>query len=107
MNSGIALETQQRVRATRERRALSSRLPRTGKVVISNETDPISCAVKNFSREGAVLGMSGWLGLPSVFFLYVEPDQIKAKCRIKSRRGSNVSIEFVELEENCRYSTSL
>ncbi|MEL7430654.1 MAG: hypothetical protein AAFN43_11730 [Pseudomonadota bacterium] len=86
----------------RGRAQLSARVPRMGKVVFSENSNPVHCAVKNFTQSHAVLTMSGWLGLPSTFVLFVEPDAIKAECRVIQRRGSNIKVEFTSITDGVR-----
>ncbi len=74
-----------------------------GKVIFNESAAPVACAVKEFSRNGAVLSMTGWLGVPSTFTLYVEPDSVRADCRIINRKGSKVQVEFIDLEDDVRY----
>lgn len=89
--------------ATKPKRALSQRVPRMGKVVFAENGNPVHCAVKNLSQTNATLTMTGWLGLPSSFILFVEPDSIRAQCRVLQRKGSNVDVEFTDVEEGVRY----
>ncbi len=98
-----AVEVKNTKRTPANRAKLNNRLPRIGRVVFNDESSAVHCAVKNFSSENAVLVMSGWMGLPSLFTLYVEPDSIRAQCRVISRKGSNIQVEFMELEEGVRY----
>ncbi len=73
-----------------------------GKVVFAEGGTPVHCAVKNFSESGAVLSMTGWMGLPSNFVLFVEPDTVRADCRVIQRKGSSISVEFTSVEEGVR-----
>ena len=57
-----------------QKKALSRRMPRMGKVVFGEHSAPVHCAVKELTGNSAVLTMTGWLGLPSNFTLFVEPD---------------------------------
>ena len=50
--------------------------------------------------------MSGWLGLPSSFTLYVEPDSIRATCKVVRSSGSNIEVLLSELEDNVRFRPS-
>jgi len=103
----LAEETTVTAKRRRNNRALlSKRMPRIGWVVFSQESGPVHCAVKEFSDKRAVLTMSGWLGLPSNFTLYVEPDSIRAQCRVVRCSGSNVEVAFSDMEENVRFRSS-
>ena len=86
-----------------QKRALSRRIPRMGKVIFGENSTPVHCAVKELAENTAVLTMTGWLGLPSNFTLFIEPDSIKADCRIILRKGSNIRVEFIQVEEGIRY----
>lgn len=97
----VAVESKKITPANRAK--LNNRLPRIGRVVFSDDNSAVHCAVKNFSEETAVLVMSGWMGLPSSFTLYVEPDSVRAQCRVINRKGSNIQVEFTEMEEGVRY----
>lgn len=85
------------------KKVLSSRIPRIGKVVFSEEGNPVHCTVREFSSRGATITMTGWLGLPSQFTLYVEPDSVRAQCTVLGRRGNNIEVEFSSVEENIRF----
>ncbi len=88
---------------SKQRRALSQRVPRMGKVIFAENGNPVDCSVRNLSQNKATLTMNGWLGLPSNFILFVEPDSIRAECRVLQRKGSNVDVEFTDVEEGVRY----
>ncbi|MDJ0613070.1 MAG: hypothetical protein QNJ29_05295 [Rhizobiaceae bacterium] len=77
-------------------------MPRMGKVVFCEGGAPVHCSVKDFSDSGAVLAMTGWMGLPSNFVLYVEPDTVRAECRVINRKGSSISVEFTNVEQGVR-----
>lgn len=99
-------ETSKRRKVTPNRNQLNKRLPRVGRVLFSPESSPVHCNVKNFTDEQATLTMSGWMGLPSNFTLYIEPDSIRTTCRVLSRKGSNIQVEFTEVEQGVRYRTA-
>ena len=83
---------------------LGKRLPRVGKVLFNENSSPVQCTVKHLESDAATLVMTGWLGLPSNFVLFVEPDSIRANCRVLSRKGSKIDVELLEVTEQCRYS---
>lgn len=89
------------------RSQLNKRLPRVGRVLFTADSSPVHCSVKNFTDEQAVLTMSGWMGLPSSFTLYIEPDSIRTQCRVIARKGSNIQVEFTEIEHGVRYSSAV
>lgn len=84
------------------RKSLNKRMPRMGKVVFAEGGTPVHCSVKDFSDNGAVLSMTGWMGLPSSFVLFVEPDTVRADCRVTKRKGSSISVEFTSVEHGIR-----
>ncbi|MBO6814202.1 MAG: PilZ domain-containing protein [Rhizobiaceae bacterium] len=86
-----------------KRSRLNKRIPRMGRVVFSDHDNAVHCTVKSFSDKGAILTMSGWLGLPSNFELYVEPDNIRASCSVSKRKGSNIEVAFTDVETDVRY----
>ena len=98
-----AEETTKRRKISINRSQLNKRLPRVGRVLFSPESAPVHCNVKNFTDNQATLTMSGWMGLPSSFILYIEPDSIRTHCRVLSRKGSNIQVEFTEVEQGIRY----
>lgn len=98
-----AEETTKRRIANTSRNPLNKRLPRVGRVLFSPESQPVHCNVKNFTDDQATLTMTGWMGLPSNFTLYIEPDSIRTNCRVLSRKGSNIQVEFTEVEQGVRY----
>lgn len=87
----------------KNKKLLAKRIPRMGKVVFSDNSNPVHCAVKNLTQSNAIITMTGWLGLPSNFTLFVEPDAIRADCRVIRRKGSNVEVEFTRVCEGERY----
>lgn len=89
------------------RSQLNKRLPRVGRVLFSPESAPVHCSVKNFTQENATLTMTGWMGLPSDFVMYIEPDSIRTNCRVISRKGSNIQVEFTQVEQGVRYRSNM
>ena len=96
-------QTAKRRKSPGNRNQLNKRLPRVGRVLFNPDSSPVHCNVKNFSDDQATLTMSGWMGLPSNFTLYIEPDSIRTECRVISRKGSNIQVEFTEVEQGVRY----
>ncbi len=102
-----AEETTKRRKISTSRNQLNKRLPRVGRVLFNPESSPVHCSVKNFTDSQATLTMSGWMGLPSDFTLYIEPDSIRTTCRVISRKGSNIQVEFTEVEQGVRYRSAV
>ena len=101
--ASITLEQNTRSRKTAK---LGKRLPRIGKVLFNENTSPVQCTVKHLEIDSATLIMTGWMGLPSNFVLYVEPDAIRANCRVLSRKGSKIDVELLDVTSESRYSAS-
>jgi len=76
-------------------------------VVFEGNADAVPCTVREFSKSSAVITMTGWLAMPSSFSLYVEPDSIRAQCRVIQRKGNNIQLEFTEVEERIRYRNGM
>ena len=72
-------------------------------LVVDGQNQGFHCNLREFSQDGAFLTVSGLMGIPDVFLLYVEPDSIKFECRVITRRGSAVQVEFTDTTENVRY----
>ena len=81
----------------------NSRIPRMGRVVFSEGGAPVHCAVRNFSEDRATITMNGWIGFPSEFKLFVEPDSVCAECRVIKRKGSTVEVDFTSVKYGMRY----
>lgn len=95
--------TRNPAQSSTKRKPLNKRVPRMGRVQFSENTAAVHCSVKDYSIHGAVLTMTGWMGLPSSFVLFVEPDAVRAECRVIRRRGSSVQVEFIAIEEGIRF----
>ncbi len=81
------------------RRMTNRRQQRLGYLLFDGQRSSVPCAVHEFSTRGAVLAASGWMGLPETFMLYVEPDCVRLTCRVTSKKGSTVRVEFEEWKE--------
>ncbi len=106
MNPSVEVTSSASRRRRNGKGLLNKRMPRIGWVVFSQDSNPVHCAVKEFSEERAILTMSGWLGLPSSFTLYVEPDSVRAQCKVVRSSGSNVEVSLAGIEENIRFRSS-
>ena len=51
-------------------RKRSARTERLGYILFDNQTATVPCRVREFSQEGAVLTMDGWMGVPGSFSLF-------------------------------------
>ena len=79
------------------------RANRLAYLVVDGQTQGFHCTLREFSEEGAHLTVSGLMGIPEQFYLYVEPDAIKFKCAVNMRKGNSVRVNFVEREHNVRF----
>lgn len=59
--------------------------------------------VKDISDQGAVVSMTGLLGIPEEFYLFIEPDGIKYGCSVVNTKGNTMSVSFKSKEENQRF----
>lgn len=76
-----------------------------GKVMFNGQDNAVHCTVREISDHHAVLTMNGWIGFPSEFTLYVEPDSLRASCKVTNRRGSTVEVSFSDVEYGERLKT--
>lgn len=67
---------------------------RLGYLIAGGQSIPVPCTVRDLGADTATLILGGWLGVPERFSLYVEPDGIRLECRIATRRGNAVTVEF-------------
>lgn len=72
-------------------------------LVVDGQNQGFHCSLREFSEEGAQLTVSGLMGIPDSFSLYVEPDSVKYECRVNLRKGNSVRVEFTSTTENMRY----
>ena len=80
-----------------------SRANRLAWLVVEGQTQGFHCQLREFSTEGAQLTVSGLMGIPDQFLLYIEPDSIRFTCKVMLRKGNSVKVSFAEREENVRY----
>ncbi|MGB7287731.1 MAG: hypothetical protein WBC71_12430 [Salaquimonas sp.] len=72
-------------------------------LVVEGQTQGFHCSLREFSTEGAQLTVSGLMGIPDQFSLYIEPDSIKLACSVILRKGNSVRVNFTNREENVRF----
>ena len=68
--------------------------PRLAFLTIEGQDKGLPCSLRDYTREGAVVTVSGWIGIPERFSLYVEPEGVRHQCRISARKGSAVRVIF-------------
>lgn len=74
-----------------------------GWLVVDGQTQGFHCNLREYGEAGAQLTVSGLLGIPDTFSLFVEPDSIRYACRVLRRKGNSVEVEFTEAALNNRY----
>lgn len=75
-------------------RLRSARTERLGYILFDNQTATVPCRVREFTQEGAVLTMDGWMGVPGSFSLFVDPENSKYTCKVISQRGNSARVSF-------------
>lgn len=83
--------------------AQSRRARRHGYLVVNGQNSGFPCMVKDLTDQGAVISLTGLLGVPDIFSLFIEPDGIKYGCSVTGTRGNTISVSFSSKEENQRY----
>lgn len=63
-------------------------------MVIDGDKKGVPCTLREFSEEGALVTMGGWIGIPESFALRVEPDGILYDCRIVAKRNNAIRVTF-------------
>lgn len=81
----------------------SNRTNRLAWLVVDGQTQGFHCQLREFSTDGAQLTVSGLMGIPDQFLLYVEPDSLRFTCKVNLRKGNSVRVSFAQREENVRY----
>jgi len=76
-----------------------------GYLVFNGQPSGVPCGVREFTVDGAILIMSGWIGVPDEFSLFVEPDSVRVDCKVIKKRGSKVQVTFETWETDVRYRT--
>ncbi len=72
----------------------SGRTERLGYILFENQSAKVPCRVREFDRNGAVLTMDGWMGVPKSFSLFVDPERSKFTCKVISQRGNSARVKF-------------
>jgi len=75
-------------------RKRSARTERLGYILFDNQTATVPCRVREFSQQGAVLTMDGWMGVPGSFSLFVDPENSRYTCKVISQRGNSAKVSF-------------
>ncbi|GEM_PF-1447940 len=85
------------------KRSELSRANRLAWLVVDGQTQGFHCQLREFSTDGAQLTVSGLMGIPDQFLLFIEPDSVRFTCKVMLRKGNSVKVSFIEREENVRY----
>ena len=75
-------------------RLRSRRTERLGYILFDNQTATVPCRVRDFSQDGAVLTMDGWMGVPASFSLFVDPEHSRFACKVISKNGNSARVSF-------------
>jgi len=75
-------------------RSATSAIRRSGHVYIDGQPNGFPCAIAALEPHGATISAQGWLGVPDRFDLLVKPDGIRRSCRVISRRGNMLIVNF-------------
>jgi len=102
-NSGSSLKTALPRRERADQKREMRRSNRLAWLVVDGQTQGFHCTLREFSTEGAHLTVSGLMGIPDQFSLYIEPDAIKYSCAVVLRKGNSVKVTFSDCEENVRF----
>lgn len=78
------------------RQASGRRMPRIGYLYIDGQPTGLPCTLRRYDGTSATLVLSGWLGVPAEFTLYVEPDGMRHDCTIGARRGNSIEVTLSE-----------
>lgn len=83
--------------------AQARRARRHGYLVVHGQDAGFPCMVKDLTDAGAVVSLTGLLGVPETFNLFIEPDAVKYGCSVIGTRGNTISVSFSSKEENQRF----
>lgn len=72
-------------------------------LVVDGQRQGFNCQIKSLDASGASLTVSGLLGIPERFSLFVEPETARFSCRVLESRGSHVRVAFESREDNVRF----
>lgn len=84
-------------------RVLKRSQQRFGWLLFEGQRQGFHCQIKSLGEAGASLTVSGLLGIPNRFSLFVEPDSTRFDCRVLECRGNHVRVAFEGSEENIRF----
>jgi hypothetical protein len=76
------------------RRDRRMRTLKGGRIVFNAGFGVFDCVVRNISEGGAMLQLSGPLGIPSHFELVMEPGIPRRKCTVRWRTDNAIGVSF-------------
>lgn len=85
------------------KRADARRSNRLAWLVVEGQDQRFHAAMRDYAEDGAKLTVSGLMGIPDRFLLYVEPDSIRYDCNVLEQRGNTVRVAFTARAENVRF----
>jgi hypothetical protein len=65
-----------------------------GRIVFNAGFGVFDCVVRNISQGGAMLQLSGPLGIPSRFELVMDPGTPRRKCTVRWRTDNAIGVSF-------------
>ncbi len=72
-------------------------------LVVEGQPHGFLCNLQQIGAESAQFTVSGLMGIPDHFSLYVEPDKIRYECEVVMKKGNAVRVRFNDREENVRF----
>lgn len=103
LGSPKAASKRREATAATSKRADNRRSNRLAWLVVEGQGQRFHAAMRDYAEDGARLTVSGLMGIPDRFFLYVEPDSVRYDCHVLERRGNTVRVSFTARAENVRF----
>ncbi len=72
-------------------------------LVVEGQSHGFLCNLQQIGADSAHFTVSGLMGIPDHFSLYVEPDKIRYECEVVMKKGNAVRVRFNDREENVRF----
>ena len=95
IESSMSSDHADEVSARDRRRTDRRRVLKAGIIAFNNRHSALPCAIRDLSETGARLALNGPINAPDTFELIVELDGIEASCKVISRRGSELRVQFL------------
>lgn len=81
----------------------SRRSLRHGYLAVEGQEGGFPCMIKNLNDDGATISLTGLMGIPENFSLFVEPESVRYTCEVSATKGNSINVNFVEKQENIRF----